>query len=133
MSDEPRIVAADGLFTPEIKRHSLEKIRLHNRIAGIFSTAMRSKWPQRAYVGLYSGAGHARLADSNQVVETSALSVLRQTHPFTDYIYVDRDEACVNALRTRVEPLTRGARVTILHADVNDSPDWRLDRLPDVA
>ena len=42
------------------------------------------------------------------------MSVLRQTHPFTDYIYVDRDEACVDALRARVEPLARGARISIL-------------------
>ena len=121
MSDEPLIVAPDGLYTPEIKRHSLEKIRLHNRYAAIFATAMRPQWKQLAYIGLYSGAGHANVAGTSDVVETSALSVLRQQVPFTDYIYVDRELSCVEALRTRAEPLRQSANVTILHADVNTS------------
>jgi len=119
MSDEPRIVEPDGLYTPGIKRHSLEKIRLHNRYASIFTTAMRDRWPQLAYIGLCAGAGHALLAGSGDTVETSGLAVLRQPHPFTDYIYVDRDPRCVNALRARTDALNPSAKVTILEQDVN--------------
>lgn len=123
MSDAPLIVPADGLYTPEIKKHSLEKIRLHNRYAAIFATAMHKKWNRLAYVGLYAGAGHAGVVGTSDIVETSALSVLRQATPFTDYVYVDHDIACVDALRARVEPLKGNARVTILHSDVNDSAE----------
>jgi three-Cys-motif partner protein len=121
VSDAPMVVPADGLLTPEIKRHSLEKIRLHNRYARIFATSMRAKWPRLAYIGLYAGAGHARVAGTTEVVETSALSVLRQPDRFTDYIYVDHNRDCVEALRLRTTPLQRDARVTIIPSDVNDS------------
>lgn len=131
MSDQPRFVTEpDERYTPEIKRHSLEKIRLHNRYARIFATAMGNKWPQLAYIGLYSGAGHARLKDTGDVVETSAMAVLRQPKRFTDYIYVDRDPRCTDALRHRLEPLKGSARVTILQEDVNGCEKNVLAALP---
>lgn len=130
MNHSPRTVVPDEYYTPEIKRHSLEKIRLHNRYAAVFAGAMHNKWPQLAYVGLYSGAGHARVVGSTDTVETSALAVLRQQPAFTDYIFVDSDPRCVEALRHRSAPLARGARVTVLEADVNASPSLVKEALP---
>lgn len=130
MSDEPLSVDDDGLYCPEIKRHSLEKIRLHNRYARIFATAMHEKWAQLAYVGLYAGAGRARISDTNEIVETSALAVLRQPARFTHYVYVDNDEQCAAALEARTAPLRGEASVTILPADVNESTDRVLRALP---
>ncbi len=130
MSDEPLIVADDGLYTPKIKSHSLEKIRLHNRYASIFATAMRKQWPQLAYVGLYSGAGRAHVKNTGNIVETSALAVLRQATPFTEYIYVDHDLTCVEALRARTELCRPSAKVTIVHADVNESASEVRRALP---
>lgn len=48
-----RGLAPDGLFQHTIKPHSLQKIVRHDFYAGVFSTAMKNKWAQRAYVGLY--------------------------------------------------------------------------------
>jgi hypothetical protein len=66
----------DDLYTPPIKQHSLEKISIHNRYAGLFNRAMKNKWPQRAYIGLYSGAGRAQVDPTGELVETTAMSVL---------------------------------------------------------
>ena len=120
----------DGLYLPTIKRHSLEKIRRHNYYAQIFSKAMHRKWPQRAYVGLYSGAGRARLADTGEIVETSAMSVFTQEVPFTKYIFVDEDSRCVEALEARIAALPRGFDVTIIHGTVNNSVDAVIDAMP---
>ena len=130
MNDAPLVVPPDQWYTPEIKRHSLEKIRLHNRYAAIFAAAMAGKWPQLAYVGLYSGAGHARVSGTNDTVETSALAVLRQPIPFTDYIFVDSDPRCVEALRHRAAALTGAARVTLIESDVNASASLVRGALP---
>ena len=119
LDDRPSVVPDDGLYTPEIKQHSLEKIRLHNRYARIFATAMHKKWPQLAYVGLYAGAGHARIAKEGSVIETSALSVLRQPDRFTHYVFVDHNRLCVEALAERVAALHEGAQIKIIEADVN--------------
>ena len=64
----------DGFYTPSIKEHSLRKIRLHNYYVRLFSTAMKKKWPQRAYLGLYSGAGRALVEETGEIVATTAVS-----------------------------------------------------------
>jgi hypothetical protein len=84
----------DGLYLPEIRPHSLEKIRRHDYYAALFSKAMAKKWPRRAYMGLYAGAGRARVKGTGEIVETSALNVLRQEVPFIDYIFLDKDPRC---------------------------------------
>jgi hypothetical protein len=59
---------SDGHYLPEIRPHSLEKIRRHDYYAALFSKAMAKKWPRRAYIGLYAGAGRARLKDTGEIV-----------------------------------------------------------------
>ncbi|MEE9132306.1 MAG: hypothetical protein V3U13_01980 [Gemmatimonadota bacterium] len=72
----------DGLYTPSVKRHSLRKIEVHNYYVSLFSTAMSNQWPQRAYLGLYSGAGRARVAETDEIVETTVMSAFRVRDPF---------------------------------------------------
>ncbi|MDP9178496.1 MAG: three-Cys-motif partner protein TcmP [Gemmatimonadota bacterium] len=129
MADEPLIVAEDGLHTPPIGEHSLKKIRVHNRYARIFTTAMRDKW-EMAYVGLYSGAGRAKVKSTGQIVETSALGALRQPHPFSKYIFVDKKAECTGALARRWPLVNPIANVEIIQRDVNASVGLLRERLP---
>lgn len=129
-SSDPPVVEDDGLYLPTIRPHSLEKIRLHNRYAEMFTSSMRNKWPQLCYIGLYSGAGRARIDSTNEIVETSAISVLRQANPFTHYIYVDNNEACADALKARCRIAAPHANVTVLCRDVNEGASDVLSALP---
>ncbi len=115
-----RGLSDDGLHCPVIKPHSLEKIVRHDLYARVFATALKATWPQRAYVGLYSGAGRARLETTGEIIETTPLGALRIPDPFTKYIFVDRDEECTRALRTRIASLPDTHDVTLLMGDVND-------------
>lgn len=119
-TDAALVVPDDGLYTPTIKPHSLDKIRAHNRFARMFATSMREKWPQLAYIGLYAGAGHAHVDGTDRIVQTSALAVLRQPHPFTHYVYVDKDPTCAEALARRCAAVSPNANVTIIGKDVNE-------------
>lgn len=114
-----RCAVDDGLYLPTIRRHSLEKIGIHNRYAELFATAIQAKWTQRAYLGLYAGAGRARLANTTEIVETSAMSVLRQRHPFTHHIFVDDNRDCLQALELRADAVGRSSDCTFIHGDVN--------------
>jgi three-Cys-motif partner protein len=116
-----RNLVDDGLYTPEIKSHSLEKIRLHNYYVDIFTTSMRDKWPQLAYLGLYSGSGRARIHGTGEIIETTALAAFRLRHPFTKYILVDNDARCVDALRARIATLPARHDATIIQADVAEA------------
>lgn len=119
--DAPLDVQPDGLFTHRIKRHSLEKIRLHNYYARLFSTSMKNQWAQRAYVGLYAGPGRAEIQPGGQLVETSAMSVFRLPDPFTKYIFVDKDKRCIDALEQRVRTLPGTFDVTLISKDARDA------------
>ncbi|HEY6158210.1 MAG TPA: three-Cys-motif partner protein TcmP [Gemmatimonadales bacterium] len=119
-SDAPLPVNDDGLCTPFIKAHSLEKIRVHNRFARMFATSMRDKW-DTSYIGLYAGPGHARIAGSDLVVQTSALSVLRQPQLFNHYVFVEKSPSCVKALSARWRRVAPTANVHIIPKDVHDS------------
>ena len=124
-SDAPLVVPDDDYHTPTIKRHSLQKIRAHNRFARMFATSMRRKW-DLAYIGLYAGAGHAQVHDESTIVQTSALSVLRQPHQFTHHIFVENDPDCAGALSQRWRRVAPTANVHIIQKDVNASiPDVR--------
>jgi three-Cys-motif partner protein len=109
----------DGHHLPTIKAHSLEKIHRHNYYARIFSTSMKRKWPQRAYLGLYSGAGRARLETTGEIIETTAMAALRLPDPFTHYIFVDRDQQCTDALVARAGAFGGERDLTVLTGDVN--------------
>jgi three-Cys-motif partner protein len=111
----------DGIYRPEIKAHSLEKIRRHNFYAALFSRAMQKKWAHRVYIGLYAGAGRALVQPTGELVETSALAVLRQDVPFTKYIFVDSDPRCIEALGMRIHSVAPSADVTLIRCDVNDA------------
>jgi len=125
-----RDLGDDDLYLPSIKAHSLEKIHRHNYYARLFASSMKSKWPQRAYVGLYSGAGRARVSGTREVVETTAMSVLRLPDPFTHYIFVDSDPRCVTALSQRSAGLDVRADVRVVHGDVGAVIPTVRDALP---
>lgn len=131
LPDFRRNLPPDGLFTPTIKEHSLQKISVHNSYADLFTTAMRKKWPQLAYLGLYSGAGRAVVDPTGEIVETTAMSVFRLRFPFTDYIFVDKDPDCVDALRQRIATLPAEHKVTLLEGRVEDRISDVRDALPD--
>ena len=87
-------------------------------------------WPQRAYIGLYSGAGRAKVEGTGKLVETSAMAVLRQEVPFTKYIFVDADERCITALERRIAALGAEHDVTLIHDDVNRAGPQILNAMP---
>lgn len=113
-----RCLADDHLYTPRIKQHSLEKIRLHNYYVSLFTRSMKHHWPQLAYLGLYSGAGRAVVEESGEIVETSALSAVRIDSPFTKYIFVDKDPRCIEALSARIAAVPGQHDVTLINKDV---------------
>jgi len=112
-----RNLSDDGLHTPDIAAHSLEKIRRHNYFAEEFANSMKGKWARLVYLGLYSGSGRARLEGTGEILETTALSALRL--PFTDYVFVDNDIRCVDALKVRSRLVAPEKSPIILLGDVD--------------
>jgi len=114
-----RGLADDGLFRHSIKPHSLDKILRHDYYARVFATSMKKKWPQRAYIGLYSGPGRAVLDGTGEIVETCAMGAVRIPDPFTHYIFVDKDPRATAALEARIAAVKSDAETTVIPGDVN--------------
>ena len=131
-ADTPHVrgLEDDGYYTPPIKEHSLRKIRLHNHYVSVFSTAMKDKWPQRAYLGLYSGPGRARVAGTGEIVATSAMSAIQVRYPFTKYIFVDNNPKCVAALKARVDALDGDQDVSFIEKDVSAAVPAIITEMP---
>jgi three-Cys-motif partner protein len=115
-----RGLADDGHYLPLIKAHSLGKIQRHNYYAELFATSMRKKWPQLAYVGLYSGAGRARIENTGEIIETTAISAVRLPVPFDKYIFVDSDLECTQALAARIAAASPECDAAVLPGDVRE-------------
>ena len=120
----------DGLYMPSIKDHSLEKIRLHNYYVKLFTRSMKNKWPRRAYLGLYSGSGRARVAKTGEIVATTAISALQVPDPFTKYIFVDNDPECIAALEARVRALDGNHDVSFVEKDVSEAVPAIVREMP---
>lgn len=120
----------DGLYTPSIKEHSLRKIRLHNYYVRLFSTAMKKKWPQRAYLGLYSGAGRALVEETGEIVATTAVSAIQMPDPFTRYIFVDNNPDCISALEARIDRLGADRDVRYIQEDVTRAVPKIIKAMP---
>lgn len=125
-----RRLSHDGHYTPSIKSHSLEKIQLHNYYASLFSTSMKKQWPQRAYLGLYSGAGRAKVEETGEIVETTAMSVFRLRNPFTKYIFVDNEAYCIKALDERIATLQTPHDTTLICDHVGAAVPHIIEAMP---
>jgi three-Cys-motif partner protein len=93
----------DGLIIPEIGPWSDVKYKLIGKYAAIFNSGMKNIIPNRIYVDLFSGAGYAKIKETNRIIYTSALIALSLSDPFTKYIFSEFDEEKMAALRARVK------------------------------
>ena len=120
----------DGLYTPSIKEHSLRKIRAHNYYVKLFTRAMKNRWPQRAYLGLYSGPGRARVFGTNKIVATTAVSAIQVPDPFTKYIFVDNNPDCIAALKARIDALGGDYDVSFVEKNVSEAVPAIIKEMP---
>lgn len=116
---EPVEVEDDGLLVDEIGRWSLQKHRLIALYDTLFSTGMKNLWDVLIYMDLFCGPGRARIRDTDRIVETSPLIALRVPDPFARYIFCDREEHAIDALRQRVERDFPDADVKYHNGDCN--------------
>ena len=120
----------DGLVIPDVGRWAEDKYRLIGLYASLFSTGMKRKWDQRAYIDLYAGAGYARLRSTNRIVLGSPLIALTIDDPFDKYVFCEENEECINALRKRGSRIAPSADVSYIAGDCNAKLDSVLAAIP---
>ena len=93
--------ASDGLLALSVAGHAKEKEFALKNITGIFTQAMKNKWPGRLYyVDLFSGPGRCVIRHSD--AETEGSPLIAAEADFTQYYFADEDEQSIDALEKRV-------------------------------
>jgi three-Cys-motif partner protein len=120
----------DNLPLPEVGSWSESKYRLLHLYDSLFSTGMKFKWDERVYIDLYAGAGFSRIRNTTRVLLGSPLIALSVNDPFDKYIFCEKDEELLSALRVRSARHAPLAKIEFVLGDCNDQVDAILQRIP---
>ena len=122
--------ASDGLLALSVAEHAREKEFALKNITGIFTQAMKNRWPGRLYyVDLFSGPGRCVIRDST--AETEGSPLIGVEAPFTHYYFADADESSIDALRKRVAGIDCSGKLLHYYAGTaEETVDEVLRELP---
>ncbi len=95
-----------------------EKLDYLKRYIDIFETAMRKKWSKRHFIDLFAGPGKCRI-DNSSICLGSPLIALTTTYPFTDYFFIDRERANIDALQKRCISSPLNDHIRFINEDCN--------------
>lgn len=101
------------------------KYRLLALYDELFSTGMKNKWDQRAYVDLYAGAGYSRIQGTRKFLKGSPVIALTVTHPFDKYIFCEEREDFLDALKARTQQIAPRANVAYIRGNC----DTEIERI----
>jgi three-Cys-motif partner protein len=121
----------DGLITPSIKSHTLEKYKVISYFLNIFSRSMKAKWNNRVYIDLFAGAGKSKVEGENKIVPGSPLIALGVKDKFDKYIFCERDISLCDALNTRVSSICAKSKFKIICGDTNQNIESILKEIPE--
>ena len=124
------IRASDGLLALSVAEHAREKEFALKNITGIFTQAMKNKWPGKLYyVDLFCGPGRCVLRHLGAETEGSPLIAAKA--PFTHYYFADEDQPSIDALSQRVAGLnSHGKQLHYYTGKVEETVDQILKALP---
>ena len=122
--------ASDGFPALSVAGHAKEKEFALRNITGIFTQAMKNKWPGRLYyVDLFFGPGRCVIRHSATELEGSPLIALEVA--FTHYYFADADEPSIDVLRERVAGINDpGKRLHFYAGRAEETVDKVLTDLP---
>lgn len=98
--------------------------------AKLFSTGMKNKWDERVYVDLYAGSGYSRIRDSNTILAASPILALLVEDPFDKYIFCEKRNDLLAALKVRVAKTAPAAKVSFVRGDCNQRVNEICKEIP---
>ena len=91
---------------------------------------MKNSWDCRVYIDLFSGAGRAKVRDSNRFVDSSPLLALKVKTPFDRYIFCEVEPDLITALEGRVQRNYPNIDAKFVQGDVNNQIDEVISHIP---
>lgn len=100
-----------------------------NEYAKIFTIGMGKKWKNLTYLDLYAGPGRCSIKEAQEELDGSPLMML--SHPFTQYIFVEKDKRLMDALQQRCQNSPRRTDITFINDDCHASITQIVKAIPD--
>lgn len=126
----PSSAASDELLTPEVGTWAEKKYDLFWNYANMFTTSMKSKWDQLAYVDLFSGPGKVRVRGTPRILHASPLLAQELPSRFDHHVYCESEPDALSSLERRMTREYPEASYTLLPGDVNEQVPEILEALP---
>jgi three-Cys-motif partner protein len=130
MAHELPPLADDGLTTEEIGDWGQEKYRLLSLYAQMFAASMKNKWDCRVYVDLFAGSGRSKIKGTNRIIAGSPLVALGVDPKFDKYVFCEKDQDKLAALKTRVARDYSSANVDFQPGDANVGVAQIFQKIP---
>jgi three-Cys-motif partner protein len=108
-------IASDGLPARESGDWIETKHHYLDRYCGIFSKGMKNRWRRRVFIDAMAGPGICKIRGTRR--ETNGSPLIALNHAFTDFVFIENDNALCEALRKRVANHPKAALVKIVCAD----------------
>lgn len=98
----------------------IEKLHYVKKYIDMFTTSMHGKpWRNRRYIDLFSGPGKCVVRETGKIILGSPLISLKTRYPFTDYIFIDKDDTNIDALQQRCSPFEAKTNINYSIGDSN--------------
>jgi len=112
------IDSMDHLPVLPIKHHTKGKLTILRKYLPALTKILRSKVPTRPryYIDFFAGPGRC-LDESGDICDGSPFVAVKTTPSFSNFIFVDIDQAYCNALRRRLEKISN---INVIHGDCNE-------------
>ncbi len=108
------------------------EIQVVGYYATLFANSMKGKWGSRVYIDLFSGAGRARIKDTNRILPASPLLALDVKKKFDRYIFSEKDPDKAAALEERVKRDYPGVDAHVIAGDTNYNVDKIIQLIPGI-
>ncbi|KYC45377.1 MAG: hypothetical protein AMQ22_02212 [Candidatus Methanofastidiosum methylothiophilum] len=115
----PEMCKEDGLVLPEAGPWAKTKHIKIQYYFQLFSTSMKKKWKTRVYIDLFASAGKARIKSTNEIIPGSPLLALEIKDQFDNYIFVEKDQEYIGALKKRIDSLFPNQNCSYINGDCN--------------
>lgn len=127
MKNETMLGEEDGLVMNEegVGSWTAEKYRQFQLYAHQFTMGMKGKWPSLAYLDLYAGTGQSRVPGTNEILLGSPLIALSLDTQFDQYVFCEKNQEKLAALKERVSKRFSQAKVKFIHGDCDD-PTFKI-------
>lgn len=126
--------ASDNLPALFVKEWAREKHLYLNNYLKIVTGAMKKKWENLTYIDLFSGPGRSIIESDKKSdeIDGSPLIAIKLQHPFSKYIFVEKETIFIKALKERCQKFPHlNNKIEFIEGDCNDKITEVVNLIPD--